>query len=303
MKVRFEIIGQAVARANPGFVLPWVLDDNDFNHYTCYGAIADDNLAGILVADPRVFEPQILSIGVSPEYENRGIASALLEYAIYDIAQDCPQGEGMTDNSIVANVFGEPEQIASISKVFEKCGFTAHENGYFYEATVEMLFANKYFLNKAVIEYLSSPEGRKAVRPLRKMDRNLVKAFGNNLQKDELIQGIDPDALDEDVSMFEVRDDKITACMLFAKESDGVIQNMFLYNSETAASGKNLSYLFTACANALINKYDVDTRLSFYTGNKGTKELVQKVLPEAVEKEIYIRFEIPFRTICPLFDE
>ena len=147
MGVRFEVIGPDAAMANPGFILPWVIESKDFSEYTFFAAIADERLAGILVADKRIYEPEILSIGISPEFQGKGIGSALLEFAEYDILSAYDDDEADTDNRITAYAYGEPQTLVPVRRIFEKSGFTASEKGYFVEATLEMLIGNRVVLN------------------------------------------------------------------------------------------------------------------------------------------------------------
>ncbi len=119
MNIRFEAIGPGDAQINKEFIFPWVVNSKDFEDYFFYAAIADDKLAGILVADPRVYEPEILNIGISKEFEGQGIGTALLEYAIYDMLENYDE-EVDKENTFIAQVYGEPEKIKAIRRVFEK---------------------------------------------------------------------------------------------------------------------------------------------------------------------------------------
>ncbi len=45
--------------------------------------VSDDKIAAILVCDPLEFEPEFLSLVVSPEFEGQGIAGGLLDFGIW----------------------------------------------------------------------------------------------------------------------------------------------------------------------------------------------------------------------------
>ncbi len=298
MEIRFEVIAHDDALANSGFILPWIAERKDFDKYTCFAAIVDERLAGLLIADPKVYEPEILSIGVSGEYQGLGIATALLGFAVSEILKNYDEYEADTGNRIIAHVYGEPEKIAAVKRVFEKCTFDLYDEGSFYEATVDMLRNNANVQNPSVIKALESDKGKAAFKSLKDTDINMIRTFGNYLAQNEIFPGIVHDDLDEDLSMFGIDDGEIKCCFLFAKESDGVIQNMLLYNREQdSLSSRNLLYLLTASSCAAIRKFPVDTRISFWTGNLSTKGLVKKIFPDAVQKETHIRFEIPFSEI------
>ena len=120
MSVRFSIIGPKDAMVNPGFIVPWVMESKDFSDYTFYAAIADERLAGILVADKKIFEPEILSIGISPEYQGKGLGTAILEYAEYDIL--------IYDNLAFAKVKGNYLSYYNVSVEFRQ--FSQKEKNY-----------------------------------------------------------------------------------------------------------------------------------------------------------------------------
>ena len=297
MNIRFEAIGPGDAQINKEFIFPWVVNSKDFEDYFFYAAIADDKLAGILVADPRVYEPEILSIGISKEFEGQGIGTALLEYAIYDMLENYDE-EVDKENTFIAQVYGEPERIKAVKKVFENNGFNAYEEGMFYETAVSKLKDHPHIQTPSVLKRLCSEEGLEAFRSLKNTDKKLINAFGNYLVENEIFSGINIDELDEDITFFGIKDGEIAACILFAKESGGIVQNCFLFNrEESTSSSKNLLYLFSASAKAIQEKFPEDTKLNFYIGNKNTKGLVEKLFPDAKPKEAAIRFELPFANL------
>ncbi len=304
MGIRFAIIGHDDALANREFILPWIAERKNFGDYTCCAAYTDEQIAGLLIADPKIYEPEILSIGVSPEYEGKGIGTALVEFAVYTLLAEYDDNEAETDNCIIANIYHTPENMAAIKKVFEKCGFTADEKGRFKETTVKKLKDNPIVQNQDVIKKLESAEGKKGFCSLKDADRNLVRAFGNYLAKNEIFPGIDPEELDEDITMFGINDGEIMACILFGKENDGVIQNMFLYNKDTdLTSSKNVLYLLTASSCAILKKYPESVRLSFFTGNATAQRLVEKIFPDAESKEEHVRFELPLADLIGNADD
>ncbi len=298
MNVRFSIIGLNDALANREFIMPWVIDRKDFSEYTFYAAIVDERLAGILVADKKIYEPEILSIGVSPEFQGKGIGSALLEYAEYDILSAYGDEEAETDNRVIAYAYGEADTIAPVRRIFEKSGFTSIEKGHFVEATLEMLMHNKTILNPKVVKDIKSSEYKGVFRSLKDMDQGLVKEFGNFLMKKEIVPGINIKELEEDISVFGLKEGKIVSCILFGKERDGIIQNLCLYNSTTGLeSGSMLLHLLAYCGNKGVSIYPPETKINIWTGNKTVKKIVDEIFPEAPQKQIKMEFELLFSDV------
>ena len=158
MEIRMEILDAAIAGGARGFILPGVAESEDFDSFAFYGALADGRLAALLVADPRLFEPEILSIAVSPEYQGMGLATGLLTFAVTEMMQDYEE-EGELENRFLSTVLGSPEPTAAVRRVLEKCGFEAANEGGFYEATVGMLQDNRIVQDSRVIARLREKDG------------------------------------------------------------------------------------------------------------------------------------------------
>ncbi len=101
--------------------------------------------------------------------------------------------------------------------------------------------------------------------------------------------------LEEDVSAFGLKDGKISSCLLFGREQDGVIQNLFMYNRDTdLSSSEKLFHLISFCATQALLKYPDDTRVSIYTGNKTARKIVNEIFPNAKPKHARMEFELLF---------
>ena len=295
MGIRFEVISGRDALLNPGFILPQVASSREFDTYVCYAAIANERLAGVLVCDPVRFEPEILSIAVSPEFQGRGIATALLEYAIYDIASEADDHDSEAGYRFVATVSGKAGSIGAIKRVFEKNGFDAENEGAFYELEIADLEGNTYIQNP---KYEGS--GNDIVfRSLRETDRKLVRSFGEKLLSRSLVEEFSADELEEDLSVFGIKNGEIVSCLLFAKESEGVIQNYFLYNQgrKGAIGDKDLLRLFNLSAGNAMNKYPSDIRLSFWVGNTTISNMFGRIFPFAKAAEEAVDYELAFSDI------
>ncbi len=296
MGIRFETITNRDALLNPAFILPQVAMSREFEAYVCYAAIADNRLAGILVADPAKFEPEILSIAVSPEYEGNGIASALLEYALYDMAAEYGDHDFETDNRFVANISAKVGNAGAIRRVLEKNGFELLSEGVFCEVEIVDIEGNRYIQNP---KYSGNSKDT-VFLSLKETDRKLVKSFADKLIRKSLIEEFSAAALDEDLSVFGIKNGGIVSCLLFAKESQGVVQNYFLYNTgaDSAAGDKDLLRLFNLSAFNAMNKFSSDIRLSFWVGNKAVRKMFDKIFPDAKLAEEALSFELPFAKLA-----
>ena len=85
-------------------------------------------------------------------------------------------------------------------------------------------------------------------------------------------------------------------CFLFAKQSQGVVQNYFLYNGDKkgATADKDLLRLMSESTLAAMEKYPSDARLSFWIGNDTTRSLFERIFPKAEAVEEAVDLELHF---------
>ena len=289
MELRFEIISCEQAMQVSEFIVPW-LDNSD--EYTYYVAIADDRFAGLLVANQQAVAPEIVSIGISDEYKSKGVATALLEFAVADILSNYDQDELLVENSISAWVAGPEEEFNTLKRVFEKNGFVAENEGRYYEATLAAVAKSKKLsdlrlaanVENSSIKYMS----------LKEIPHKLINAFGNHMVNEGIFLNVDPAELDEDMTCFGVDEKGICSCMLFAKEDDGVFLNTFLYRDEERTSATSLMNLFYVCANNALDKCYEDNRVLFWIGEETTDKMIKDLIPKAEAKDYGARFTLSF---------
>ena len=176
-------------------------------------------------------------------------------------------------------------------KVIEKM----YGEGVFYETKVGDIDNNRHIQNPNVITKVQKKSGRETFRSLKNTNRSLINVFGNRLARNRSFPGIFPDELDEDLTTFGIEKGRITSCMLFSKEADGIVRNRFLYREKTnRRDGMSLLKLLTRVSTVALEKLSPSTRLSFFTGNGNTKAIVLKIFPDAVPMQEYIVYELPF---------
>ncbi len=298
MEIRIEILDAETAKGMEGFIMPGVAESPDFENYAFYGAIDEKALAGLLVMDPRLFEPEILSVAVSPEYQGMGVATALVQFAIDDMMQNYPEEDAL-ENRVVARVIGKEKATAGIRKVLHNNGFEPVERGDFFEATVGMIKDSPFLQDEKILKRLDAKNEDKEFFSFWDMDKAQLNNFCNSLYQQEELPGIDPEDLDKDISWFALQDDKVIAAILFAKEDKGVVQNLLLYMDEEAAGDSQkdtylITHLINIAAKEAAGKYPEDTRLSFWIDNGKMRQLLKKAFPGARVKEAGEEYELAF---------
>ena len=305
MDIRIEKIDADLAKSFSGFILPIVLADEDFSLFSFYGAIYDEKLCGILVCDIKEFEPEILSIGVSTDYQGKGIAKALLDYAIRDIVDAFEPGVlAEIPNYITARVVEKAGMIGKMEHILTDAGFSAVLEGGFYEVDISSLKNNEYVQNPRAIDKINAPGSKMSYLPLKDVPRSMVNAFSNSLIENDIFPGIDAYSLDEDLTIFGIKDNAIQLCILFLKENGGVVQNNFLYQvNDEDISRSSLLFLMSASATEALKKFPDDIKLSFWISDEVTRKLIDRIFPEAVLMEEAKTYEYSFSDVIEANDK
>jgi len=296
MNIRIQQINTDLARAFSGFILPSVSADPEFDAFTFYAAISENTLCGILVGNPREYDPEILSIGVSKDFENTGIAKRLLNYALTDIfSRYNPEEMEEVPNQVSARVVEQAGKLDKLDHILTNAGFEIVEKGQFCETSIKAVKDNKYLQNPKVLSRLNKDSDKLRFRSLKDVPHPLIYAFSNKLLEQEEFPGIAIDDLDEDLSVFGIRGREITMCILFLKENGGILQNNFLYQEDTEGMGNaELLYMASVSANAAIKKFSDDIKLNFWISTNSTRKLISYIFPDAVCTQESASYELPF---------
>ena len=296
MNIRVQKIDTDLARAFSSFILPAVSADPDFEEFTFYAAITGDTLCGILVSDLKEFEPEILSIGVSKDYENNGIAKKLLSYALTDIFSlyDVEELDNVP-NQVTARVVAQAGKLDKMDHILKNAGFQMVEKGQFCETSVKAVKGNRYLQNPTVLSKLNKDSNNLRFRSLKDIPHSLIYAFSNKLLAQDEFPGIEIDDLDEDLSVFGIQGREITMCILFLKENGGILQNNFLYKEDAKGMGNTvLLYMASYCANVAIKKFSEDVLLNFWITTDTTRKMIDQIFPDAVCTQEAAFYELPF---------
>ena len=294
MNISYKRINAAVARDFADFILPVVSEDASFDEYMFYAALDDDHLIGLLVADPRKIGPEILSIGLSPEYQKKDLAPELLSFALEDMVTMYDGSEGVDPNYFGATIIADHREAAKLCRIFQCCGFKRDQEGVFYQSNVGAINESEILHNKKIAEFLSTPKGQQQYRNLNSTTRQQLKFFGNQLAREKVVQGLDIDDLEKNISFVKMNGDTIEAALLFFNRNGDTLQNCLLYHNNKSNTAADLLHLFTASANAACAKYSEDVKLSFFAEDDKVKKIILKVFPGAVPAQEMITYMLPF---------
>ena len=144
------------------------------------------------------------------------------------------------------------------------------------------------------------------ILPLKKVPKVKLKEFSYNLsEKEDLIPGIRPELLDEDVSILGLdAKGNINSCILFLKAETWNLQNTLVYQSHQGdISGAEIVYLLAASAMAIRQKFKSRVELSFLTTNEKAEKLIQRLFPTAKSNGKYLFYELDFEDALTLAGE
>ena len=305
MDIRHEVISVNLARAVSDFLLPYVRDDMEAYDY--YAAIAEgtdgdevdgsESIVGLVAVNPMAVGPEIVSIGVSSEYEGLGIATELINFTLGRILENYDEEELDLPNSISAWVVGEPDGKDYAGSAFKANGFEAQDIGNFYEIEVSKLSDSRLLRSEKVMKKITASGAEKEFMSLKNTPKGMVNEFSNRLLRDGGYAGIYRERLDEDLTFFAVKDNAICACILFEPISDGVAVNSLVYMDEKLTDRQEIIYLFAACADAAMNRLSASDRLVFWIGEERTKKLIEELLPSARVRSRGTRYVLTFETL------
>ena len=293
MSLEFEIISSDLAKDMKSFMLPYILD-GDSDDYTYFAAVDGKRFVGLVVADTTVVAPRILSIGISAEYQNQGIGTDLLDFAVNNIISSYDEDEMSIPNSISAWVAGEGDEYEALKRVFEKNSFLPEDEGKGFLATVDILSDSEILISGKMAAKVNSLKDKGELVPLKNINSNMLNVFSNFLIQNELYDAIRREDLDENLTYFGVKDGEICSCILFAKEENNRIRNNFLYQNNKKTSRDMLLYLLAVSAFEAIKCLKPSTELIFWIDQAVTEKLITKLLPGAAVNYTAARYRLTF---------
>ena len=290
--MNIEIMSPRDAFKFKQFMTPWVFQSKDKDKYIYYAAIENNILMGMLVMDPKEDEPEILSIAVSPDYCNRGVATGLLRNAVY--RHILKYGDDLDlSNRFIACFPTVHENAHILKKLFSSAGFRLPEEGAFYTCKVSDIAEGKILHDQRAMKMLES--GKLKIKPLKDIEKARLNFFGNKLVESGVFPGVSSDFFDQDVSYFKLDSDgNICSCMMFLEEEDGVLNNALAYMDPLHNSHQDLLFVFTASAEAIEKKFPPDAVVNFLAINDTSVKLIEKLIPNAKNVESAMFFELPF---------
>ena len=120
--MKYELISPESARALEGYIPKYVLENPGFDSLFFYAAVEESGGAvGLAAVDPIVDGPELLSIGISPDYEGKGYGSEAFDRVI-EFIRTKPFG----DSDRVVLTCNKDNTRAM--KLYESKGFSASGN-------------------------------------------------------------------------------------------------------------------------------------------------------------------------------
>lgn len=281
MDARYEIVSPKQAKEFSEFLLPYILDDEEFNSFWFYVAIKDERVVGMLCESGTKAMPEILSIGVSPKYKGQGIGKGLLAFAIKEMTDRIPEEEFEIPNAISARLVTPVGRMDDLKRLFEGAGFVADSESKYYKVPIAMLDFNPVVQNEKSIKKVEKLRAEKTILSLREASPAMIKAFGKRMMDEGMIAKLDTGVLDEKLTFFATDGNEIAGGVLFKKEENRLIQNLLLYVDEEKLPMSMPGYLLTAAASEAINAYPTSMELMFWIGEEETKKLINTVFPDA----------------------
>ncbi len=276
--MNYAAISPQDARNFSEFVLPTLKDDTDWDNYSFFIAYDDENsVKGMAVCDFPIDRASLLSIAVSPDEEGKGTAEGLISQAVSEARMLLDPLLEQGDIPFTASATMESKYWGRLAGLLEKTGF---------KKVTSVPSITCELGEIAASDILAKAEGRRNAGDfisLKKIDKKLVKEFGNKVANENLYGGITGLGLDEDTSLFYLKDGKIAGCILMKKISDKEYQNEWVYLDPAVNDRSVLLSLFAECLNAGKEKLDPETRINFLP----VEDVSKKLLDSLIDKPLY----------------
>ncbi len=287
--MNYAAISPQAARNFSDFVLPTVKNDKDWDNYEFFIAYDEDNsVKGMAVCDFPIDGARLLSIAVSPEEEGKGTAEGLIMKAVSEAEMLFNPLLELGDITFTASATMEGKYWGRLGGLLEKTGFSK-------VTSVPSISADLGEL--AASDVLQKAEGRlkpEEFSSLKRIDKKLVKEFGNKVHNEGSYDEITGSGLDEDTSLFYLKDGKIAGCILMKKLSDKEYLNEWVYLDPSVNDRSVLFSLFAECLNAGKEKLDPETKISFLP----VEDVSLKILDSILDKPLHdVEYRVYERTI------
>ena len=105
--------------------------------------------------------------------------------------------------------------------------------------------------------------------------------------------GFDMAELDPDISMFVSDQDKLIGCALFARSSDDLVQNLWVYMDKSVQRAGTLASMLSSCVDAAEQKLPVKAEVTFVMAEDAGENLLKKLMPKAKPADEIISYFYP----------
>ena len=281
----FERMNAATAESFRGFFtgIDWNAPEKD--RYVYYVACDEDTPVGMLAMDPIAAGPRLLSIGVTPERQNQGIGSDLLDHALREAAAKYETAENAEGCFFEATVFEGAQNYEGLMSFLIGIGFKPTEEELSVSATLAELRTHKE---------LQMRTDRKGFQPmsLSEISNKEYRGILRYLMENDLAMNLDQEELDQKISLVLMEEGHCQAALLFLNRTDNVIRNALVYLSSKVKDRTLLFSLFSFALQRALELYPEDTILKFHGMTKTSNGILERLFtPEQLLR--YQNFLLP----------
>lgn len=277
--MKYFVIDSEQALQYKQFILPHVRDAEEASEFMYVCAVEDESLVGLTVIDPTEEVSDLLSIAVSPPYQNRGVASGMLTEACRALHKENIQFLSVC-YAMKEDTWPPYERFLAENS-FSKLG---RDDG-FYNCQLKDLVESK--LLEAV-----KPSPYIEILSLRELPNVPLREFSSRVVRDGLFAPIHRDEYHPDLSLFYLEEGVIAACFLVNEISPHSLENSWTYASPASKSKSALLELFAFSAKKASELYPKNTNVGFVCLSDSSDKLLHKITPNPVLQSIqktYIR--------------
>ncbi len=272
-------------------------DSDKYLYYMGFDEEAEEITAAAAV-DPRLGGLLLLSIGVRPDKQRKGIGSGLMRFLTEDLTGRIRQENQPVRPVLLLQTSLQEKEWEGLDPFLMHNGFVLVEQANLCSVKLSQILESE-ILKKAAEHF-----HKEHFRSLKDVPESVIRSFGNRIEQNGIYPGIHPGELDKNLSIVYLENDTIKGCLLMGPTEDGNLLNHWVYLDPELRDRTLLLQMFVMSINAFRTTIRKDVTVYFLPVAEISGKLLNRLAP-AAKLEYQIRtYEKSLRDgDTPVFDQ
>lgn len=272
-------------------------DSDKFLYYLGFDEEAEEITAAAAV-DPRLDGPLLLSIGVRPDKQRKGIGSGLMHFLTNDLTERISKETQPARPVLLLQNSLQEKDWEGLDTFLRHNGFALEEKADLCSVKLSQILESEIL--KKVVEHVH----KEHFKSLKDVPESVIHSFGNRIEQNGIYPGIRERELDKNLSIVYLEDETIKGCLLMGPTEDGNLINHWVYLDPELKDRTLLLQMFVMSIKAFQPTIRKDVTVYFLPVVEVSEKLLDRLAP-AAKIEYQIRtYEKKLRgEDTPVFDQ